>query len=694
MRYFIGLVFSIFLITVADAQQDLPAQLTAYKRQLAQTRTDSIGVRLCVLIGQAYLVEHQYDSLYRYTQRGFALLKKAPSPYYAGDLYYFLARYYRAKSVYKKAILPMQQAVREAQRAQSPEKLARFQYSLAMIYSDANDLSKSIDQIAINLKQLTRHPNDNLLADNYLLVIELFKVLKNRPMRERYINRYLALVKPSWLPVDRMFAYFLKAEALTEAGSIKQAGIFYQRGFRQALLTNNRAYIAAMQCELGINWRTQKKYLAAIRAFTDAFSTARLITDKSIMAESRRELALTYLVMNQPARALAPARYALRMALINKQEEGILASQTCLVMALKANGKYQEALGLSEERQALNEKHFSDNTMQKIARMQTEFETEKKEQTIKILQKNAQINHLNTLRQQEQLTLNQRTQMAGIVVIGLLMIVIGLVVHGLRKSRRSYALLTRQQELLQQTASQLAETNAVKDKLFSLISHDLRSPLASMKNTLRQVREDDQQSQPLLPVVGRLEKHVDSILDLLTNILDWSLTQLKGFDSLLQPIRLDELTAEMLNQASELIAQKQLRIINQVTDDRVVLADKHQLRAVIRNLLGNAIKFTPVGGYIRLYTVVQADHVELRVRDSGVGMSVDQVERVFHTPDIRTGTGGERGVGLGLRLCRDLLNQQGGTLRIDCPAGGGTQASIRLGAFTRQDVAAQPAEAS
>ncbi|WP_461081445.1 sensor histidine kinase [Spirosoma flavus] len=561
----------------------------------------------------------------------------------------------------------------------NPKRIAELQYYLAVLYSDAGDVSKAVDQIGANLRYLQQHDDGPTRAANYLLMINLFEKLNNTAMQKLYWQKYAALDKRSWPVEDKIIAYINVAETFTNEGKLKEAEV----NFRLALYFASRtpvlsSYISYILQSLGTIAREQGHYQKAIVLIQRAFDKAKAMNILGDMCIAKRELAATYLVLQRSQEALREARYALLLARQNKEMDGLIASINGLGTILEAQGQYKQALQYYREEQKLKEQKYAEANIQKIAQMEAQFDTETKRNTIKLLQKNDQINRLNVLRQQEELALAWRTELAAGLVIGLLVVVLALIMYGLRKSRRSNALLTQQKILLQQTASQLAETNAVKDKLFSLIGHDLRSPVAGLKNGLRQMRTFNQKTDQFPTLMDRLDKQVDNVLTLLTNLLDWSMIQLKGFQSILQPVRLSDVTEEVISQASDLIEQKRLGFINQVNVAHLALADPHQLRAVVRNVVANAIKFTPAGGFIRLVSITGQDWVELQIRDTGVGMSADQLTSLYTAPEIRTGTHGEKGTGLGLRICREMLERQNGNLQIQSQEGTGTFVRIRL----------------
>ncbi|GAB3943399.1 hypothetical protein GCM10028805_09580 [Spirosoma harenae] len=655
--------------------------MVTLQKQLAQASSDSIKARLCLSIAQYYYDKTQYDSLYPYVQRGLQLFPKPLPLVYASELNFLLSRYYRYKGLPKRGLPFGRQAVEQALQNHNPKRTAELQYYLAVLYTDVGDLSKAVDQIGTNLRYLQQHDDGPMRGANYVLIIALFREMKNKAMEDQYWQKYVALDKRSWPAQYKMLAYVNMAEYLDAKGQFREAEPQFRKALyyaNQPSVPNPMVRISYILRALGVIARKKGQYQTSIELFQRAFSKAKLINSFGDMSKIKRESALTYQALHRPQEALQDAQYSLLLARQHNERNSIITSLNSLAAVLEAQGDYRQALQYYREEQHLKEQKFTEVNLQKIAVMQAQFEAETKENTIKLLEKNAQINQLNSLRQREQLASARRTELGGLALIILLLLVVGLVVYSLRKSRRNYALLSEQKVLLQQTASQLAETNSVKDKLFSLIGHDLRSPVASMKNSLRQIRGLNQDSTQLAILMERLDKQVDNLLVLLTNLLDWSMIQLKGIQPSLKPVQMSEVIKDVLSQASDQIDQKDLTIINQVNRGHVALADPYQLQVVVRNLVNNAIKFTPMGGYIRLVTYLEAGQVELQIRDSGLGMSVEQVAALFTTPEIRPGTQGEKGTGLGLLLCREMLERQGGQLQIESKADQGTSIRIKL----------------
>ncbi|MFT2008848.1 ATP-binding protein [Pontibacter sp. 13R65] len=213
----------------------------------------------------------------------------------------------------------------------------------------------------------------------------------------------------------------------------------------------------------------------------------------------------------------------------------------------------------------------------------------------------------------------------------------------------------------------LEENNLMKDRLFSIVSHDLRSPLASLKGLLNLANRRSMSHEEVKPFLAMLQREVEVVADMLNNLLDWSKTQLKGVAVALEPISLKQLVEENRELVLLQASQKGIELENAVPKDAVALADRERLNFVVRNLLMNAVKFSYRGGHVVIHAEGSADHVELRVTDSGTGIAADKLGRLFKGSERFTtnGTAKERGTGLGLKLSKDFVVSMSGTIGVD-----------------------------
>jgi signal transduction histidine kinase len=226
----------------------------------------------------------------------------------------------------------------------------------------------------------------------------------------------------------------------------------------------------------------------------------------------------------------------------------------------------------------------------------------------------------------------------------------------------------------------LHSSNNTKTRLFSIISHDLRNPLISIKSSVSGIREPEFPENEKTALLEELEKRVDYAMNLMNNLLIWSRTQLNGIQFQPEIIELGELTKQVTNQMEAMAQLKKVSIqLNFMNIPVLVNVDKNMVEIVLRNLISNAIKFTQAGGFVKIHGALIHGKFITTIADSGVGIEPDALEKIrnqiFYTSP---GTAKEKGSGLGLMLSREFLARHDSELIIDSQPGAGTRISFKL----------------
>lgn len=244
----------------------------------------------------------------------------------------------------------------------------------------------------------------------------------------------------------------------------------------------------------------------------------------------------------------------------------------------------------------------------------------------------------------------------------------------LELQQANQAISAQKEELITQ-AEELAAVNATKDKLFAIIGHDLRSPIASLKGLLSLVSAQNLSQEEFREVVPKLSSGVEHLFFTLNNLLAWANNQMQGMASKVEPVSLHELAQENCNLLHAAAANKQITLQNLLPKEAIGKADRQQLNVVFRNLISNALKFTPAGGNIMVCASVEGGYWQVCVKDSGIGMSDMQLDRLFRKTATFTtqGTAGEKGTGLGLLLCQEMVEQNGGKIWAESEEGAGAK---------------------
>lgn len=239
--------------------------------------------------------------------------------------------------------------------------------------------------------------------------------------------------------------------------------------------------------------------------------------------------------------------------------------------------------------------------------------------------------------------------------------------------------LKQKNEIIEKNAALLEEDNKTKNKLLSIISHDLRTPLVNTKGILNLVNQGMVPREEAAQLLQQLETQYIGTTSLLDNLLFWIKGQMNGQENEKVKLNLCLLIKALEDEQRLPLEKKQIELRNLVDKGINMVAEKEMIRIVCRNLISNAIKFTNPGGYIEIRSRIDGDKLYITISDSGIGMSLETIRKVNAKIYYNTkGTSYEKGSGFGLMLCRDLVTKHGGELLVESEPGKGSEFTIVL----------------
>lgn len=246
----------------------------------------------------------------------------------------------------------------------------------------------------------------------------------------------------------------------------------------------------------------------------------------------------------------------------------------------------------------------------------------------------------------------------------------------------SYRGILRDITDLKKTEAELKNLNASKDKFFSIIAHDLRSPFGSLLSFSEFLMEDiDELTKDEIKLfASKINESSKAVFELLNNLLQWSRIQTGRMDYLPENYNLRSLAEQNINIFRDNAKSKHIEIINEIKSEIVIFADENMLNSILRNLISNAVKFTNAGGKVVLSAEIKKEFVEINVTDTGIGISDEIINQLFQIDVHLTtpGTASEEGTGLGLILCKEMVNINGGEIRVKSSLGNGTTFTFTL----------------
>ena len=229
---------------------------------------------------------------------------------------------------------------------------------------------------------------------------------------------------------------------------------------------------------------------------------------------------------------------------------------------------------------------------------------------------------------------------------------------------------------------ELKRTISNRDKMYSVIAHDLRSPMASIRMVLNlavNVVSREVVGDEIFELLDKANRESEETHDLLDNLLKWTKSQTGRLTVVYQDLDLDDIVPGVVDIFRMIAEMKKIDLKYLPANEKLTVhGDNDMIKTIIRNFLSNAVKFTPEGKGVEVFYEREGDFARISVRDHGVGIDPERVEAIFRTGETTYGTGGEEGSGLGLQLCQDFARKNGGDARVESTLGEGSTFSFTI----------------
>lgn len=356
---------------------------------------------------------------------------------------------------------------------------------------------------------------------------------------------------------------------------------------------------------------------------------------------------------------------AIAITIENPLQKSRLMGYDLLVDFYENNRLFPEAFQAKAEHSRLVDSMYQVQKNLQIVELQTQYETTKKEELINI----------RTLELDIQKA--QKNKVVIVLILALLLMVV--LVYFYLQIKRTRNQLRIQNELVSNQNNQLDALNSTKDRFFSIIAHDLRSPMIALQGVGQKleyfIKKDKQEK--LLEMGSKIDQSIDQLNHLLNNLLNWAASQTGGIPYSPQTHSIKPLIQENIDLYKSLAKSKEVTLKSEIRDAELY-ADMNAVSTVIRNLLSNAIKFTEKNSTVVLKSQQRGDMLHIVIIDQGDGMSLERAQSLFEDNEFNstTGTKGEKGFGLGLRLCKEFTEMNDGVISVESEIGKGTSFTV------------------
>lgn len=649
------------------------------KEAKADGSDDAIGDAYNAL-GNAYSSKYQNETALNYYLKSLEFRELNGNPLKIGNSYHNLGLVYRELKQFNLAVSSHTKAADYYEKAKRYDLQSISYNRIASLYNQINDKNKALEYAFKALNIVNENNIDELKANLYNLIGSLNRDLKNLELAEKYYTLAFKEWEKSKNISGLSTAYNNLGIILDEKGDLQKALEYYTKSLEFATQQRDSSGIATAYNNIGFLYARIKQFDKALMSYQKSYEISVKTNGVDAAHNTLNNIASTYLKQNN----LEKASEALNKALRNipnvvdqayKQETYQLLSDL-----YSKKGDYRNAYHYKCIELAYADTLYTQQRLSSIAEMQARYETETKEKEIELLKKDVELKELQFQK--------QRSVQQVLISLTLLLLAIffgtSLILTIIRKKNKQLA--EKNAELfeinkkLKESEKNLSELNATKDKLFSIIAHDLKNPFNALIGFSDILERNfnhltDNEKKEYISVISESAQNLYKLLD---NLLQWTRAQTGSINYIPEKFKLEPLIKQEVLNLNANAEKKRINVSVNASTSISVYADKNSIATVIRNLLSNAIKFTDIGGTIEIIASESKDHpktAEVVVKDSGVGIDQDALERIFLIDGSYStkGTANETGTGLGLLLCHEFVTKNNGKIWVNSSKGSGSE---------------------
>jgi len=608
---------------------------------IAQLRHDSIAALPAMInLGNAMIDRHNSETGINYLKEALEIATKRNNKKFMAVLYNNLGKAFDIRGNYSMALQYYRAAIDTLERLKSKEYYLEPLNNLANIY-----LYLGNDSLAMKYYQKVGKLADSLNYQN------------------------------------------MQATALINIGNLyyenneNTKALKYTKAANALLAGQYESYLhSIIYLNLGLIHRNLGNTKASHNEISKSIELARKFHIYDVLGEGCMQMARYYENHNQFHLAAKYANEAYQLAVNNNMLNLLPETSKLIADNYRAAGNTGKALKFYDLYSKYNAQYqdtINNKTTRNFAFL---YELQKKETANKILMQRQQLdkqvlaNVRLKLEQQRILII-----LSVITIISVLLISILLFYRSRLKSRLNNALISNNNEITEQNKL-LEKENAFKNKLISIISHDIKSPMMSLYNILELLSVDELSEEEKRELIRDNMQLTDRALNMVEDLLSWTRQQLNTTTVHYTTINVYDLGNEIITFFQPDAREMSINLVNACSPETNVYSDYQMLKMVIRNLFSNALKFTPSGGYVELGVSQSNGHVVLYVTDTGVGIKPEDQSKIFSEEKYFTTNGvrGERGNGLGLKLCRNFVEKSGGKIWLESKPGKGSTFFIEI----------------
>jgi signal transduction histidine kinase len=558
-----------------------------------------------------------------------------------------------------KAIEYLGKAVDLAKKLQHPLGLANAYFSLGFCYLVKGDLDKAFEFYQKSADLYEKLNDQRRLANTYMAIGTVFTRNNDFKKSTDYYDKAEAIVQQTKDTMQLSTIYSEKGIRYDMVGKWDSALIFFNKSMMLAKAIHDNYMVNELLSNIGLSYKHKKNNTLALQYFDSSLQFNEQYNDKNLMIFSTlyNNIGATW----SQAGNFEKAQLAFYKSIDYAKQANMVSIEIenykNLADMFGVMNNYKQQVNYLEKYHHLKDSIFTTDNTNQLTQLEADYQIEKKNASIIAEQANAARSKVE--------------RNISLVIGAAVLLVLILLFFFYEKMKRS-------SKKIEEQKLELENLNAVKDRLFSIISHDLRNPMVALNTYLSLADNPATSAEKKLRYKNQTQQAINNTSSLLDNLLAWANMQVRKTAPAISFIDLNECIDDALNAVQAQAEQKEITFVKNM-DVASASADVHIIEIALRNLISNAIKFSPNGSNIEISTYVMDNRPCIEVRDEGMGMTPTQLNNLLQNhADSHVGTKGEKGSGLGIFLVKALLDQIKATLQIESIEGAGSKFIIKL----------------
>jgi signal transduction histidine kinase len=581
------------------------------------------------------------------------------------------------------------QVLKETQQQNNRLMQIKAHLGLAYTFQQNYSFQSSVDNLIQAEKLLQKKDPFDLRFDILNRMGIIHRLMKDYSNSLKFFNilenNYFSQLNPR----QKFLLFMNKGNVFADLKQYGKTEELFKKAYEEIKKDNSPADQALITYNLGALFFKQKQYAEAKEYIAKSLEANLKIGARAKIERCYRVLGSIYLDQKDYPRAINYDNMALKIAQSIKNPSSIMSNYHNLYLAywnwgyLSNNIKnLDKALSYYQRYNQIKDSLYQIETTAKVLELEKKYETEKKNTQIAILEKENQ-------HQEDQILVQHAQRNYLLLTILLVSGILGIFVYFFYYYKKVNKLLQSQSKSILEQKNQISEQNVklqksvnTQNKLFSIIGHDLRSPLASIFNISQLIGFyiEDENYEALEKTKKMMDQKTEQILDLTDNLLSWAISQTDSLKPHFTPLNLKEIFDDCLELYRPIAGDKNITIECSEKTDLLVWADRNMVKTICRNLVNNAIKFTHKNGRIEVWYESRDQFALISIKDSGIGIDKSRLESLFEIGHEKTtrGTSGEKSTGLGLSVCKEFVDAMNGQIWVESETAKGSQFIFEL----------------